>query len=52
MPTPQAHGIGKDDWFRLPPLMVEQAFTSGSPADNPVVPTMDEIHDLYAQIYA
>ncbi|GAA2631062.1 hypothetical protein [Streptomyces vastus] len=53
MPTPRAHGIDKDEWFRLLPLMAEQApLASGSPANNPVVPTVDEIQDLYAQIYA
>ncbi|MCX5188113.1 iron-containing alcohol dehydrogenase [Streptomyces sp. NBC_00268] len=52
VPTPQAHGIDKDEWFRLSPLMAEQALESGSPANNPVVPTADEIQDLYAQIYA
>ncbi|WP_327434430.1 iron-containing alcohol dehydrogenase [Streptomyces sp. NBC_01236] len=52
VPTPQAHGIDKDEWFRLSPLMAEQALASGSPANNPVVPTADEIQDLYAQIYA
>ncbi|MFD4606263.1 iron-containing alcohol dehydrogenase [Streptomyces sp. NPDC058464] len=52
VPTPQTHGIGKDEWFRLAPVMAEQALASGSPANNPVVPTADEIEDLYAQIYA
>ncbi|MER6961962.1 iron-containing alcohol dehydrogenase, partial [Streptomyces sp. NPDC000618] len=52
VPTPQAHGIDKDEWLRLSPLMAEQALASGSPANNPVVPTVDEIQDLYAQIYA
>jgi alcohol dehydrogenase len=52
VPTPPAHGIDKDEWFRLLPLMAEQALASGSPANNPVVPTVDEIQDLYAQIYA
>jgi alcohol dehydrogenase class IV len=52
VPTPQAHGIDKDEWFGLLPLMAEQALASGSPANNPVVPTVDEIQDLYAQIYA
>ncbi|KOU58851.1 alcohol dehydrogenase [Streptomyces sp. MMG1533] len=52
VPTPQAQGIDKDEWFRLLPLMAEQALASGSPANNPVVPTVDEIQDLYAQIYA
>ncbi len=31
--------------------MAEQALVSGSPANNPVVPTVDEIQDLYPQIY-
>ena len=52
VPTPQAHGIDKAEWVRLTPLMAEQALASGSPANNPVVPTADEIQDLYAQIYA
>ena len=50
--TPRAHGIDEDDWLRLSPLVAEQALASGSPANNPVVPTVDEIKDLYAQIYA
>ncbi|MEU3782810.1 hypothetical protein [Streptomyces sp900129855] len=51
-PTPQAHGIDKDERFRLSLLMAEQAPASGSPANNPVVPTVDEIQDRYAQIHA
>ncbi|MDQ0758246.1 hypothetical protein [Streptomyces canus] len=52
MPTPQAHGVDRDAWFLLAPLMAEQALASGSLANHPVVPTVDEIQDLYAQIYA
>ncbi|WP_444972123.1 hypothetical protein [Streptomyces canus] len=52
MPTPQAHGIDKDEWFGLLPLMAEQALASASPANDPVVPTVDEIQDLYAQSHA
>ncbi|TPQ24121.1 iron-containing alcohol dehydrogenase [Streptomyces sporangiiformans] len=52
VPTPQAHGIDTDEWSRLLPLMAEQALASGSPANNRVVPTVEEIQDLYAQIYA
>ncbi|KUM68105.1 iron-containing alcohol dehydrogenase [Streptomyces griseorubiginosus] len=52
VPTPQAHGIDRDEWSRLSLLMAEQALTSGSPANNPVVPTVEEIQDLYARIYA
>ena len=39
VPTPQAHGIDEDEWFRLLPLTIEQALASGSPAGKPVVPT-------------
>ncbi|WP_200811908.1 hypothetical protein [Streptomyces sp. 3213.3] len=52
MPTPKAHGIDEDEWLRPLPLMAEQALASGSSGNNPVVPTVDEIQDLYAQIYA
>ncbi|MFF7451776.1 MULTISPECIES: iron-containing alcohol dehydrogenase [unclassified Streptomyces] len=52
VPTPRAHGIDKDEWSCLSPLMAEQALRSGSPASNPVVPTADEIQDLYAKIHA
>ncbi len=34
------------------PSWAEQSLASGSPATNPVVPTVDEIQDLHAQIYA
>lgn len=29
VPTPQAHGVDKDDWLRLAPLVAEQALESG-----------------------
>ncbi|MFD9813314.1 iron-containing alcohol dehydrogenase [Streptomyces sp. NPDC059080] len=51
VPTPRAYGIDQDAWARLTPLMAEQALASGSPAHNPVVPTTDQIQDLYLQIY-
>ncbi|MFG2222580.1 iron-containing alcohol dehydrogenase [Streptomyces sp. NPDC048644] len=52
VPTPRDYGIDQDTWTRLTPLMAEQALASGSPANNPAVPTADEIQGLYAQIYA
>ncbi|MFE2449040.1 iron-containing alcohol dehydrogenase, partial [Streptomyces sp. NPDC059426] len=52
VPTPHDYGIDHDEWNRLTPLMAEQALASGSPANNPVVPTTDEIQDLYNRIYA
>ncbi|MFE5158917.1 iron-containing alcohol dehydrogenase [Streptomyces sp. NPDC056697] len=52
VPTPHDYGIDHDEWNRLTPLMAEQALASGSPANNPVVPTTDEIQNLYSRIYA
>ena len=51
MPTPKAYGIDKARWDALIPLMAEQALASGSPNNNPLVPTDAEVRDLYAQIY-
>ncbi|MFC9835159.1 iron-containing alcohol dehydrogenase [Rhodococcus sp. NPDC127530] len=51
VPTPKAYGIDKARWDELIPLMAEQALASGSPNNNPLVPTDAEIRDLYAQIY-
>ncbi|MFD0276391.1 iron-containing alcohol dehydrogenase [Kitasatospora sp. NPDC127111] len=52
VPSPRAHGIDREAWTRLTPLMAEQALGSGSPANNPVVPTAGQIEELYARIYA
>lgn len=51
VPTPRKYGIDKTDWDELIPLMAEQAVASGSPANNPRVPTGAEIRALYAEIY-
>jgi alcohol dehydrogenase class IV len=51
VPTPQKLGIGRKQWFDAVPTMVEQAIASGSPANNPRVPTGPEIADLYGQVY-
>ncbi|WP_138846351.1 iron-containing alcohol dehydrogenase [Rhodococcus pyridinivorans] len=51
VPTPKAYGIDKGRWDELIPLMAGQALASGSPNNNPLVPTDAEIRDLYAQIY-
>ncbi|MBY8861396.1 iron-containing alcohol dehydrogenase [Nocardia sp. CA2R105] len=51
VPTPREYGIDRTRWDELTPLMAEQALASGSPANNPRVPTDTEIRDLYAQIY-
>ena len=45
-------GIAKADFLSAAPLMAEQALASGSPGNNPVVPSLDECERLYEQVYA
>ncbi|MFC9359092.1 iron-containing alcohol dehydrogenase [Rhodococcus sp. NPDC057014] len=51
VPTPLAYGIDRGKWDNLIPLMARQALESGSPGNNPVVPTASEIETLYAEVY-
>ena len=52
VPTPKSFGIDESRWHDLVPLMAEQALASGSPNNNPRVPTAAQIRDLYVQIYS
>ena len=52
VPTPQAYGIERGRYDELLPVMASQALASGSPANNPRIPTADEIIDLYRRVYA
>tara|TARA_B110000208_G_scaffold32185_1_gene42346 strand:- start:42 stop:1199 length:1158 start_codon:yes stop_codon:yes gene_type:complete len=49
VPTPRNLGHNKDD--KMFALMSAQALTSGSPQNNPRVPTVDEIIQLYDEIW-
>ncbi len=40
---PQAYGIDEAKWNGLVPTMAKQAIASGSPGNNPRVPTAEEI---------
>jgi alcohol dehydrogenase class IV len=51
VPTPASRGVDADQWEKLVPLMAEQAIASGSPANNPRVPTAAQIEALYRAIY-
>ncbi len=51
VPTPKGYGIDKDRYFELLPTMAEQALASGSPGNNPRVPTIDEMVALYTEIW-
>jgi len=51
VPTPRAWGIEADRYQELLPVMASQALGSGSPANNPRIPTRDEIIELYHRVY-
>jgi alcohol dehydrogenase len=51
VPTPRTYGIDKSAWEDRIPMMAQQALDSGSPANNPVVPTKEQIQAIYTEIY-
>ncbi|MFT8674611.1 MAG: iron-containing alcohol dehydrogenase [Acetobacter sp.] len=52
VPSPKGFGLDAKRWDNLLPLMAEQALASGSPANNPRVPTASEIVELYCRVWA
>jgi alcohol dehydrogenase class IV len=51
VPTPRSWGIDAGRYEELLPVMASQALASGSPGNNPRVPTSEEIINLYRQVY-
>jgi len=51
VPSPRAWGIDPGRYDELLPVMASQALASGSPANNPRVPTSEEIIGLYRRVY-
>ena len=51
VPTPAAYGIDEAVWNGKMALMAEQALASGSPGNNPRVPTAEEIVGLYREVW-
>jgi alcohol dehydrogenase class IV len=51
VPTPADYGIDEAAWTGKMALMAEQALASGSPANNPKVPTAAEIIGLYREVW-
>lgn len=51
VPSPRAYGIDANRYEELLPIMADQALASGSPGNNPRVPTADEIIQLYQKVY-
>ena len=52
VPTPGGFGIDKAVWDVKLPLMADQALASGSPANNPRIPSKDEIVALYQVVWS
>ena len=51
VPSPKKYGIAEERYFSLIPIMTRQALASGSPQNNPRIPTSDEVEEIYRQIW-
>ena len=51
VPSPEQFGIDRDHFFSNLEVMAEQALASGSPGNNPRVPSSDEIIQIYRQLW-
>ena len=52
VPTPSEFGIMKSEWDTSLQTMAEQAIASGSPANNPRVPSANEVVALYQAVWS
>lgn len=51
VPSPGQYGIARERFFALRETMAQQALASGSPGNNPRVPTQAEIVELYETVW-
>ena len=51
MPSPRRYGIAEQRYLEVIPVMAEQALASGSPQNNPRIPTAEEIEQLYREVW-
>lgn len=51
VPSPKDYGIDKEKYFSLLNTMAEQALASGSPNNNPRVPSVQEMAVLYKGVW-
>jgi alcohol dehydrogenase class IV len=51
VPSPRQFGIAEEQYMAVIPKMAEQAIASGSPQNNPRVPTIEEIQQIYRQAW-
>ncbi len=51
VPSPKKYGIAEDRYFSMIPKMAAQALASGSPQNNPRVPSAEEIETIYREVW-
>jgi alcohol dehydrogenase len=51
VPSPKEYGIDEEKYFSLLNTMAEQALASGSPNNNPRVPSVQEMAVLYKEVW-
>ena len=51
VPTPEQFGIDREHFFNNLQVMAEQALASGSPGNNPRVPSSDENIEIYSKLW-
>ncbi len=51
VPSPSKYGISEEAYFKAIPTMAAQALSSGSPQNNPRVPSAAEIEQLYKDVW-
>ena len=51
VPTPEQFGISKTEYFDKTELMAEQALASGSPGNNPRIPSIEEMVSIYRALW-
>jgi alcohol dehydrogenase class IV len=52
VPSPKKFGIDEARYHEVIPVMAAQAMASGSPQNNPRIPTVAEIEQIYRQVWA
>lgn len=51
VPSPKGFGIAEERYFEVIPIMAAQALASGSPQNNPRIPSAAEIEQLYREVW-
>ncbi|MBB6520878.1 iron-containing alcohol dehydrogenase [Pseudoteredinibacter isoporae] len=51
VPSPEDFGINRDSFMQKRKIMAEQALASGSPGNNPRVPSLEEMQAIYTELW-